>query len=372
MVDISWLKNLKDKSNLILASKPLDIINAYEYIYHSGKINFSEDTLVCIIGSGRNQQSIRELCKSLNQDYVQLPSPDLYYSILPKLLAKKLPSFLLNLMRAILYLIRIPFWFWGASRAKKLQAFELIIMDSWRDKCAIASKVNWKQLAIIDGGASTVTFNLVNNWVKSGPSHAIEKYLDYQTLSRPGRVRPSGTFSGFIAKQVSQMPQIMHKHFFNKIKHSEKDIELFTSYSESLESKNIIHNSLSYSCSILKSKSLSQNILIVGCTELDFLPLQYDVAKNLQLKNPELSLSIILHPTDLGKMEYSQNYKSSILEKVQSYNLNIIEIKSSLEVDMLFYEFNPPRHLVTYNSSFISWIQRIAPLVQVHVIDEIN
>ena len=372
MVDISWLKNLKDKSNLILASKPLDIINAYEYIYHSGKINFSEDTLVCIIGSGRNQQSIRELCKSLNQDYVQLPSPDLYYSILPKLLAKKLPSFLLNLMRAILYLIRIPFWFWGASRAKKLQAFELIIMDSWRDKCAIASKVNWKQLAIIDGGASTVTFNLVNNWVKSGPSHAIEKYLDYQTLSRPGRVRPSGTFSGFIAKQVSQMPQIMHKNFFNKIKHSEKDIELFTSYSESLESKNIIHNSLSYSCSILKSKSLSQNILIVGCTELDFLPLQYDVAKNLQLKNPELSLSIILHPTDLDKMEYSQNYKSSILEKVQSYNLNIIEIKSSLEVDMLFYEFNPPRHLVTYNSSFISWIQRIAPLVQVHVIDEIN
>jgi len=366
------VKNLKDKSNLILASKPLDVINAYEYLYYLGRINFSEDTLVCIIGSGRNQQSIRKLCKSLNQDYAQLPSPDLYYSILPNLLAKKLPSFLLNFMRAILYLIRIPFWFWGVSRAKKLQGFELIIMDSWRDKCAIASNIDWKQLTIIDGGASTVTFNLVNNWIESGPSHAIKKYLDYQTLSRPGRVRPSGTFSGFIAKQASQMPQIIQKHFFNKIKHFEKDIELFTSYSESLESKNIIHNSLSYSCSILESKTLSQNILIVGCTELDFLPLQYDVAKNLQLKNPELSLSIILHPTDLSKMKYSQNYKSSILEKVQSYNLNIIEIKASLEVDMLFHEFTPPRHLVTYNSSLISWIKRIAPLVQVHVIDEIN
>ena len=366
------VKNSKDKSNLILASKPLDVINAYEYLYYLGKINFSEDTLVCIIGSGRNQQSIRKLCKFLNQDYAQLPSPDLYYSMLPNLLAKKLPSFLLNFMRAILYLIRIPFWFWGVSRAKKLQGFELIIMDSWRDKCAIASNIDWKQLTIIDGGASTVTFNLVNNWIESGPSHAIKKYLDYQTLSRPGRVRPSGTFSGFIAKQASQMPQIIQKHFFNKIKHFEKDIELFTSYSESLESKNIIHNSLSYSCSILESKTLSQNILIVGCTELDFLPLQYDVAKNLQLKNPELSLSIILHPTDLSKMKYSQNYKSSILEKVQSYNLNIIEIKASLEVDMLFHEFTPPRHLVTYNSSLISWIKRIAPLVQVHVIDEIN
>ena len=366
------VKNSKDKSNLILASKPLDVINAYEYLYYLGKINFSEDTLVCIIGSGRNQQSIRKLCKFLNQDYAQLPSPDLYYSMLPNLLAKKLPSFLLNFMRAILYLIRIPFWFWGVSRAKKLQGFELIIMDSWRDKCAIASNVDWKQLTIIDGGASTVTFNLVKNWVESGPSQAIEKYLDYQTLSRPGRARPLGTFSGFIAKQSSQMPQIMQKHFFNKIKHFEKDIELFTSYSESLESKNIIHNALSNSHSIVENKSLSQNILIVGCTELDFLPLQYDVAKNLQLKNPKLSLSIVLHPTDLGKMEYSQNYKSSILDKVQSYKLNIIDIKSSLEVDMLFYEFNPPRHLVTYNSSLISWIKRIAPLVQIHVIDEIN
>ena len=366
------VNNLKDKSNLILASKPLDVINAYEYLYYSGKINFAEDTLVCIIGNGRNQQSIKELCKSLNQDHVQLPSPDLYYSILPKLLAKKLPSFLLNFMRAILYLIRIPFWFWGVSRVKKLQSFELIIMDGWRDKCAIASNVDWKQLIIIDGGASTVTFNLVENWVESGPSHAIKKYLDYQTLSRPGRARPSGTFSGFIAKQSSQMPQIMQKHFFNKIKHFEKDIKLFTSYSESVESKKIIHNSLSYSHSILESKSLSQNILIVGCTELDFLPLQYDVAKNLQLKNPELSISIIFHPTDLGKMEYSKNYKSSILEKVQSYKLNIIDIRLSLEADMLFYEFNPPRHLVTYNSSLISWIKRIAPLVQVHIIDEIN
>jgi hypothetical protein len=61
-----------------------------------------------------------------------------------------------------------------------------------------------------------------------------------------------------------------------------------------------------------------------------------------------------------------------ILEKVQSYKLNIIDIRLSLEADMLFYEFHPPGHLVTYNSSLISWIKRIAPLVQVHIIDEIN
>jgi len=32
------VNNLKNKSNLILASKPLDVINAYEYLYYSGKI----------------------------------------------------------------------------------------------------------------------------------------------------------------------------------------------------------------------------------------------------------------------------------------------------------------------------------------------
>ena len=47
--------------------------------------------------------------------------------------------------------------------------FEYLILDCWRDKIAIASKVDFKNLVIMDGGNSTNTFGLVENWIGLGP-----------------------------------------------------------------------------------------------------------------------------------------------------------------------------------------------------------
>ena len=368
----NWDIPLKDKSILILASKPLDLINAYEYLEQSQFYNRNNNVKVIIIGRDRNQSALIRLCDHLEQDYSVIKSPDFYYSYLPKLLAIKLPVIFQNIARLVLYILSIPIWFYRLNKLKNSFRCNLLILDCWRDKCSVASSINFQQLVIIDGGLSTQTFELVETWNNHGPIPAIEKYLQLQAISRPGRVRPSGLISGFIAMKSSMMPKKIQRDFFNKISLIKNEIELFTSYTEATNiNKNIIKNFFYFSSNMLTGKQLINKIFIIGYTELKFLDLQFQAAQQIQKEHPELSIQLMIHPSDQGKMNFSTYYRKLIYKQINRFNLDVQKIEYSFEVDMLFTDLQLPLHLVSYRSSLISWIKMLCPQVKTHIIDEI-
>ena len=359
---------LDQRKYLLIASKPMDLINGYEFIFdHDNSLN-KDQILVCVLGNARNQNVVTKLCKYIYQDCIQIESPDFYYSSMPYLLSLRLNRFIENFLRLFLMIIGKLLWQIRLRNIKIKGEFDYLILDCWRDKIALASKVDFKNLVIMDGGNSTNTFGLVENWIDLGPHSAIKSYLNAQNQSRPGRIRPDGV-AGLFAVSATKIPKYVERKFFSKV--TSVGILLFTSYSDTSIKNSIKKNKYNYSKDLVRNKKLANQIYILGYTELDFLSDQLDLAKSLQNNDQTLPVSVCIHPSDILKAETNASYGNHLKSVCNKINVESFITNYSLECDILFGNLNPPRFLVSYQSSILKWIQEVIPELHVEILEDI-
>lgn len=341
------------ESVLSLVSKPLDLLNTLEFLHTEG-IGASQ-LKVLLVGCGKNQERAKALCQRLSIKETAFRSEDLYsqyaLSINSRvkfgLLSAPL-KFLLAIVSLLLQNLTLCSYLLSANTR-----VSIVITDAWRTKIQLLLLFRWQKLVIIDGGYSTITYGLVDLWMKKSPGDAIAMYIARQSLS----VHGSKKFDvrRFFSNFATSIPGFFLRILIKKIKKT--DALLFTSYKPDGVNHSLVRgNSYNLSKDILSEKSFGSYQMIIGYPNFGLLEQQYRRAKG----NKITPIFYYPHPVDLKPFKNPKKTSKDLESKLSNYPLDVKIAKYSAEWDILL-EDDLPRRIIAYRTSFLAWAYKVLP-----------
>ena len=350
-----------DLKNIAVVSKPLDLLNSIEYL-HSINASIS-DLEVWLIGNGVVQEVTRSICLRYGLVPVNIIDPDLYYRAATRINLLVLPRVIINLLKVIVALVGRPLWYFSMLRirlAVKKSSCNRLILDCWRNKYSVLALLDFKHLVVIDGGYSTVTYDLIGSWDKYGAYEGIKRYLLAQSVSSLESSKSLFTkvrFRNYAANWATQIPSGLAWFIDNKIK--TRHITLFSAF---LNTDNaalgFYVNRYKYSESCLKEKQSGHRVLILGYPAVSIIDRQYSAAVEAINGDSEASIHYQLHPSDIRKIHISKDYEYFIKKALNEYPITYGGARYSLEWDLIL-EGDLPRTIVLYKSSALPWLESV-------------
>ena len=350
-----------DFKNIAIVSKPLDLLNAIEYQYSIDLAII--DLEVWVIGNGHVQETTRSICFLYGLRVTNIIDPDLYYRLATRINFLNLPSAIVDLVKVCVGLLGRLLWYYYILKIRlkvKKKKYNRLVLDCWRNKYSVVALLDFKHLVVIDGGYSTVTYDLIGSWDKYGAYEGIKRYLLAQSVSSLESSKSLFTkarFRNYAANRATQMPSGLAWFIDNKIR--TRHITLFSAF---LDTDNAAFrfyaNRYKYSESCLKEKQSGHRVLILGYPAVSIIDRQYSAAVEAINGDSEASIHYQLHPSDIRKMQISKDYESFIKKALNEYPITYGAARYSLEWDLIL-EGDLPRTIVLYKSSALPWLESV-------------
>jgi len=318
---------------LILASKPSDVLNALDYLCFRG---VSIDESECIVlGEQDRQAKTIIFCNKAGIRYRVEKRPDLYSVLLFSLKKYTLPSFLQIPLKVILRILSIPYYFYAAFiYSRKKYASKTLITDIGKSKLFVSAFIDFESLIITDGGMSTKTWGLVDNW-----------------LSQPSDV---AIINSSLKQKASNIPLVFIRRLKQKL-HLCREKVLFTKYIDSSAcTPSIIQNNSCYSRGA--HFSILDRVAIIGYPNMEYFQEQVVAAlPYIEKKGANCRLTYYVHPSDVNVFQGLIRRSERIRVLINRHNIEVRVSHINFDLDALL-ALEIPRVIIVYKSSLLSWL----------------
>jgi hypothetical protein len=326
-----------------LVQKPYDILNILEYL-HGQRLN-REQLTVFLIGKHANVIAAEKLCRALKIKFEHLPEPDIYSHWVGKLTSAQFP--LGKVLFAFKALLLVPSFFWwylcwfqALLRWRGL-AFDLLLYDPWRSKCVFLSAISARKQVLLDGGRSTVTYNLCDAFAAGGARYLVAASLRAQRTRVPWLIRRD------VARRVDE------------------EACFFSCYAARVPASSrfsVLANDYAHSRALAATAEIADYALVLG------QPMLLEVDRYVQVARICLqeagvtmtgeSVQYRFHPQDLNLCKLDAGYAQAIERAMAAKSIPSSFPEYGLEFDFLFLK-RLPRFIITYESSSTVWLQQV-------------
>ena len=330
-------------NTLIIVSKPSDVLHSDDLVY--GKL-LNTNRHYLIVGEGRKQNQTAELLKSRGVTFKATSSFDYYYN--------NFHAFGHNLGKR-LYFAAVNYFFWHKSLAFRLTGdWDNVVLDFWRNKACLLIGIKPTNIFIIDGGISTVTWNLVVNWERLGSEVALMRYLRSQKFNKPRDKSEKYPLSAFLGMLTGGTPFLVRRAISKKLSEA-KSIFLFTAYSESSTKFAIEKNLFKHGPHREVIVTRQREALIIGYPNGQLIKKQWQLINKIQKENGFVFERIFYrwHPSTFLGEEEKLRLLTAVHPKIITY-----ESKLSLEFDIISAG-EVPEFIFGYQSSALKWLSSL-------------
>jgi hypothetical protein len=314
--------------NILLATKPLDLINSIEYLHKFEKL--PGNNLIIIIGNDNRQKQVVKLCDILNLNYVLIDDNDYYsrkishYDTTNKSIVSELTY--KTIIKIISYFKYFSFYFKTKKVNKNLYT-NTICFDLGRRKILLANTIKFEELILIDGGESTITYDLIKSWKNDSVEDVIKKYLFQQKV---------------------KLPYYLVRKFLSHVR--TKNTKLFSAYlNKKITDQHTIQNKYEFFIEKTQRAIKCERIDILGYPLFAGLDKQLKVVDEIRQTVNITNVNYYIHPADISRLGSISKAKQLLISKRGS-GLTYVTSKISYELDIL-YNNKFASYVVCYNSS---------------------
>ena len=340
-------------NTLIIVSKPLDVLHSDDLVY--GLLEKSMRHYL-VVGTGPKQEQLIKLLQDRGSSFSRVGSFDLYYDSI-----KRLRSF-----RGLKYVLAgINYFYWHKALFYKFPGkWDNVVLDFWRNKACLLSRLDYESLYIIDGGFSTVTWGLANNWIDFGPIQALKRYIRSQKVDKPRTATEKYPLHNIFGRITGTTPFLVRRFIFKSLD-EQKTIELYSAYCESNISLRVGKNEFVNGPGKIPLEIDRESALIIGYPNGELFNRQIQRIARIEESTGNAFSKVYYrwHPSttldDIEREEFINVFDRSILE----HNTVI-----SLEFDLLNMA-QIPKSIFGYNSSSTVWLQSLNMDLNIYIIE---
>lgn len=327
-----------------LVQKPYDLMNLLEFRHRHAEL--CDGVEVLVIGQHANADAARRLCDRLGLQHASLPDPDLYSVAVAAMSARRVPVWLQRVIKPWLLVPAFVWWHvvivatWLRFRCRG-PAFELVLLDAWRSKCAFLPALRARRHVLLDGGYSTVSYGLGPAFEAGGARSLVQASLHRQKVHLPWWLRQ------WILAWV------------------EPDAVFFTCYADSFSTMavpGVEFNVYGHSRDTARRKPCDGTALILGIPTLKHIDAYIEAAldglADAGLPRELDRVKYRFHPQDRNRARIDAGYRRSVEEGVRARGVEFSYPEHGVEFDFLAMEALP-RLIVSYDSSSTVWLRRV-------------